>query len=114
MLTLHQSQPATQDDILRLCESFHALTRQVIKDVLAEVRRGSGRRGGVGYAADDESEEDIPRPRLSGRGPKYRGERRRPPEENLLSVYFFISLFSIANLGSTESHSCTYEGVISR
>lgn len=111
---LCQSRLATEDDILKMCRSFHILTRDFVKEVLAELRKGNGRREGVGYTADDESDGDVPRPRFVKRKSRYPGERRRPPEENALSVYFFSSLLSTPDLIFTESHSNTYEGIDSR
>ena len=94
MLILRQSRPATEDDILRLCHSFHNLTREFMEEVVAELRKGNTWRGDPGsYTADDESDGDVPRQRLRKPKSKYPGVRRRPAEQNVLSVCFFVSLF---------------------
>ena len=62
---LRQSRPATEDDILRLCQSFHNLTREFIKEIMAELWKGNARKDDQeNYNADDESDGDVPRRRL--------------------------------------------------
>ena len=74
------------------------LTRNFMEEVLAELRKGNARRNDYeDYAADDESDGNLPRPRLSKRRPKYPGAMRRPPEQNILSVRFHGFLLSTTN-----------------
>lgn len=88
MLIRRQSRPATEDDILRLCQSFHNLTREFIQEVMGELRRGNARRGNQeNYTADDEADGDVPRRRLRKPRSKFPGIRRRPAEQNALSVF---------------------------
>ena len=92
ILILWQNHPATQDDVLRLCQSFQRLTREFMKEVVAELR--NTRRGGtINYMADDESDGDVPRRRLKKPKSKCPGTRRRAPEQNALSVYPSVSSF---------------------
>lgn len=87
MLIFQQSRFATEDDILRLCQSFHALTREIVKEVVEELRRmNAGRDDSADYAGDDEAERDVLCRRLKKPKSKYPGIRRRAPEENALSV----------------------------
>lgn len=74
-----------------MCQSFHALTREIVKEVVSELRRGYAQR--TDYAADDESEGDVPRRKLRKQKSRYPGVRRRPAEQNALSVGFLIPPF---------------------
>ena len=99
ILTPQQSRPATEDDVLKLCQSFHDLTREIVREIVTELRKATGRSGNsANYAADDESDNDVPRRRLKKPKSKYPGVRRRPPAQNALSVFppdfLFLSLTS--------------------
>jgi hypothetical protein len=97
ILISQKSRLATEDDILKLCQSFHLLTREFIKEVITELRKGSGQRNGrMDYAADDESDGDGPRRRFRKRKSRYPGVRRRPAAQNSLSVSF--SIFPLLSL----------------
>jgi hypothetical protein len=65
--------------------------------VLEELRRGNARGNDTAYAADDELDRDLPRPRSGKRKSRYPGAGRRSPEQNALSVRFPVSLFSTAD-----------------
>lgn len=94
ILTLWKNQPATQDDVLRLCQSFHHLTRELIKEVVVELQRGGARRSDpTHYMADDESEGDLPRRRLKKPKSRCPGANRRAAEQNALSVYSYSLRF---------------------
>lgn len=84
---LRKNRPATEDDILRLCQSFHSLTRELVKEVVKELRRLNSQRGDRSdYAADDEAERDGPRRSFRKPKSRYPGIRRRPVAQNNLSV----------------------------
>ena len=52
---------ATQDDIQRICQSFHDLTRNIVEELVSELRRMNSReQESRPYAADEESEHDTP------------------------------------------------------
>ena len=91
-----QHRYVTQDDITRICQSFHDLTRDIIRELVSELRTSSNRSESRHYAADDEAEHDTPRRRLVRPRAKYPGVKRRPPAENTLSVVVFpLTLFSL-------------------
>ena len=99
ILMPQQSRPATENDILKLCQSFHDLTREIVREIVTELRKANGRSGNsANYAADDESDHDVPRRRMKKPKAKYPGVRRRPPAQNALSVFLpgflFLSLTS--------------------
>lgn len=65
-----------------------------MKEIVAELQKGNARRGDqANYAADDESDGDVPHRRLKKPKSKYPGVRRRPVAQNALSVFFLISPF---------------------
>jgi len=87
---------ATQDDILRICQSFHNLTRDIVQEVLTELRRmSSGRQGQGYYDADDEAEHATPRRQLLKPRAKHPGVMRRTAAENTLSVVSPLLALSI-------------------
>ena len=111
MLIYRKSRPATEEDILSLCKSFHALTRELIDKVVAELRRVNPPRGDKSdYTADDDAERDGPRRSL--RKPKSRipGIRRRSATQNTLSVGDWITPQFLIDLTPTAPNPGTHEG----
>ena len=106
-LIFPKSRFATEDDILRLCQSFHALTREIVNEVVGELRRmNPARNDSANYSGDDEGERSAPRRRLKKPKSKSAGVRRRVPEENTLSVIDFSFRTSITKY---PLYSVTYE-----
>lgn len=63
------------------------MTRDMVQELVSELRRTDSRREGPRhYAADDEAEHDLPRRRLVKPRAKHPGIKRRSAAENSLSV----------------------------
>ena len=69
-----------------MCQSFYDLTRDIIRELVDELKRMNPRRGDGDYAADDEAEHNTPRRRLVKPRAKYPGVKRRSALENATSV----------------------------
>jgi len=84
---LQEGRPATHKDILDLCKSFHELTREFIREVMTELRKGNAPRANSNnHAADDQSDPGVPKRGLKKTKSKYPGSNRRPPDQNAVSV----------------------------
>ena len=78
---------------MRICKLFHDLTRDIVRELVMELRRvtvDSRRQGSRHYAADDEAEHATPRRRLFKSRAIHPGVNRRTPYENTLSVVTFL------------------------
>ena len=78
-----------------MCQSFHDITRDIIRELVTELRRMNPRRGDGDYAADDEAEHNTPRRRLVKPRARYPGVKRRTAAENAISVTIHFSHFSL-------------------
>lgn len=76
-----------------MCQSFHDITRGIIQELVAELRRINPRRENGDYVADDEAEHNTPRRRLFKPRAKYPGVKRRSAAENATSVVTLFSRF---------------------
>jgi hypothetical protein len=77
------------------------MTRDMVRELVSELRRTDLRREGPRhYAADDEAEHDLPRRRLVKPRAKHPGIKRRSAAENSLSVVSvplaFLSLLTFS------------------
>ena len=90
---------ATQDDILRLCQSSHNLTHDIFQELVAELRRMNSRREeSRHYAADDKAEHDAPQRWLVKPHRKQPGANRRSAAENKLSVIIILLTFLLTEI----------------
>ena len=99
---LPQHRYATEDDIQRICQSFHDLTRDIFQDLVSELRQMNSRRGGSrNYEADSEAEDNTQGNRPVRRRRRRPGVSCRTDAEKAVSVVsspavfrFVLTLFS--------------------